>query len=140
MSDLFIDGRYVTNVSIGHGSVLNNQIYVDASDRVTIGSRTGIASRVTILTATHEMGPNEQRMGDLVSRPVTIGSGVWIGADVTVMPGVTISDGVVIGTGSLVTKDCEADAVYVGRPARLLRRLDPNSGQPRQSESSEHAG
>ncbi len=128
-SGIFVDGRDVTNVRIGNGAMLNNQIYLDASGAVTIGDGVGLGSRVNILTATHEIGPREQRMGDLFARPVTIGNGVWIGAAVTIMPGVTIGDGSVIGAGSLVTKDCEPDAIYVGRPARLLRRLDPHSGE-----------
>lgn len=109
--------------------MLNHQIYVDASDHVTIGSRTAIAPRVRILTATHEIGPHEMRAGQMVTHPVMIGDGVWIGADTTILPGVTVGDGAVIGAGSLVTRDCEPDAVYVGRPATLLRRLAPHSGE-----------
>jgi acetyltransferase-like isoleucine patch superfamily enzyme len=129
-SEIFVDGRDVTNISIGAGSVLNNQIYLDATATVAIGDRVGMASRVRVLTATHAIGPHEMRMGAMVGRPVVIGHGVWIGADTTILPGVTIGDGTVIGAGSLVTKDCESDAVYVGRPARLLRRLPPGAEQP----------
>lgn len=128
LADIFFDGKFIRKVHIGDGSVINNQVYIDASGDVTIGDRTGIASRVRILTATHDIGPHDQRMGDLTALPVSIGSGVWIGADTTILPGVTIADGVVIGAGSLVTKDCEPDAVYVGRPARLLRHLALDSG------------
>lgn len=127
MSEMFFDGKNFRNVSIGDGVVLNNQIYIDASDRVTIGARTGIASRCRILTATHHIGGHEQRMADMISFPVEIGAGVWIGADTTILPGVHIGDGTVIGAGSLVTKDCEPDAIYVGRPATLLRRLPPGA-------------
>jgi len=129
MSEMFFDGKNFKNVTIADDAVLNNQIYIDASDKVSIGARTGIASRCRILTATHQIGDHHQRMGEMTSRPVTIGAGVWIGADTTVLPGVTIDDGVVIGAGSLVTEDCESDAIYVGRPARLLRRLAVDSGE-----------
>lgn len=127
MSEMFFDGKNFRNVSIADGVVLNNQIYIDASDKVSIGDRTGIASRVRILTATHHIGPHEQRMADMISFPVEIGAGVWIGADTTILPGVRIGDGTVIGAGSLVTKDCEPDAIYVGRPAVLLRHLPPGA-------------
>ena len=46
MSGLFVDGKETSNVSIGDSCVVNNQVYIDASDRVTIGSRTGLASRI----------------------------------------------------------------------------------------------
>lgn len=123
-SNLFIDGRYVTNVSFGDGVRINNQVYIDASEKVTIKENAGIASRCMILTATHEIGASERRWGPIVPEPVTIGRGAWLAAGVTVMPGVTIGDGCVIGSGSLVTKDCEPNAIYVGRPAKLVRRLD----------------
>ena len=40
------------------------------------------------------------------------------------MPGVTIGNGVVVGAGSLVTKDLEDNAIYLGRPASLYRKLE----------------
>lgn len=125
-ADVFFDGR---RARIGTGAMLNNQIYIDARDDVTIGDRTFLAARVSIMTSTHVMGGHEQRAGELLTYPVTIGDGVWIGADVTILPGVRIGDGAVIGAGALVTKDCEPDGLYVGRPAQLVRRLDLESGE-----------
>ena len=55
-------------------------------------------------------------------RPTKIGSRVNIGTNATVLP-VTICDGAVIGAGAVVTKDIVESGVYVGNPARLLRRL-----------------
>jgi acetyltransferase-like isoleucine patch superfamily enzyme len=37
---------------------------------------------------------------------------------------VRICGGTVIGAGAVVTKDIDEPGVYVGNPARLLRRLD----------------
>jgi acetyltransferase-like isoleucine patch superfamily enzyme len=55
-------------------------------------------------------------------RPTKLGSNVSIGTNATVLP-VTICDGVVIGAGAVVTKDISTPGIYVGNPARLLRRL-----------------
>jgi acetyltransferase-like isoleucine patch superfamily enzyme len=55
-------------------------------------------------------------------RPTKIGNQVSIGTNATVLP-VTICDGVVIGAGAVVTKDISTPGIYVGNPARLLRRL-----------------
>lgn len=41
----------------------------------------------------------------------------------TIMPGVTIAKGCIIGARSLVTKDTEENGIYVGTPARLIKRL-----------------
>ena len=55
-------------------------------------------------------------------RPTKLGNGVSIGTNATVLP-VTICDNVVIGAGAVVTKDISTPGIYVGNPARLLRRL-----------------
>jgi len=51
-----------------------------------------------------------------------LGNHVSIGTNATLLP-VTICDGVVIGAGAVVTKDITESGIYVGNPARLLRRL-----------------
>lgn len=53
---------------------------------------------------------------------IIIGDDVWIGYGVQVMAGVHIADGCVIGTGAVVTYDTESYGVYVGVPARLVKR------------------
>jgi acetyltransferase-like isoleucine patch superfamily enzyme len=55
-------------------------------------------------------------------RPTKLGNDVGIGTNATVLP-VTICDGTVIGAGAVVTKDITEPGIYVGNPARLLRRL-----------------
>ena len=45
-----------------------------------------------------------------------------------IMPGVRIGEGCIIGANSLVTKDCEPDAVYVGSPAARRRELNDRPG------------
>ena len=56
--------------------------------------------------------------------PVEIGSNVFIGMDTVITPGVTIGDNVVIGAGSIVTKDCPANGVYVGNPAKRIMSIE----------------
>jgi acetyltransferase-like isoleucine patch superfamily enzyme len=51
-----------------------------------------------------------------------IGNRVSIGTNATILP-VTICDEVVIGAGAVVTRDIDERGIYVGNPARLLRRL-----------------
>jgi acetyltransferase-like isoleucine patch superfamily enzyme len=55
-------------------------------------------------------------------RTTRIGNRVSIGTNATVLP-VTICDQVVIGAGAVVTKNITQPGIYVGNPARLLRRL-----------------
>lgn len=53
---------------------------------------------------------------------VIIKNDVWIGANVTIRNGITIGNGVVVGANSVVTKNLEDYGVYVGVPARLIRK------------------
>lgn len=39
------------------------------------------------------------------------------------MPGVRIGKGVIVGAGLLVVSDLEDNAIYIGRPAHLHRKL-----------------
>ena len=54
--------------------------------------------------------------------PVTIGNDVWIGNGAILVGGITVGDGAIVGAGSVVTKDCEPYGVYVGCPARLIKK------------------
>lgn len=51
-----------------------------------------------------------------------IGEGVFIGAGATVIDGIRIVDGVTVGAGATVIGDLVEPGVYVGTPARLVRR------------------
>jgi acetyltransferase-like isoleucine patch superfamily enzyme len=51
-----------------------------------------------------------------------IGNDVWIGANVILVDGVTVGDGAIVGANSVVTHDLDPYGIYVGSPARLLRK------------------
>jgi len=53
---------------------------------------------------------------------VVIGNDVWVGANVMILSGVTIGDGVVVGARSVIAKNLEPYGIYVGNPARLVRK------------------
>lgn len=51
-----------------------------------------------------------------------IGANVFVGAGATLIDGIRIVDGVTVGAGATVTGDIVEPGVYVGSPARLVRR------------------
>lgn len=55
-------------------------------------------------------------------RPTKLGHHVSIGTNATILP-VSICDNVVVGAGAVVTRDITTPGIYVGNPARLLRRI-----------------
>jgi UDP-2-acetamido-3-amino-2,3-dideoxy-glucuronate N-acetyltransferase len=67
-------------------------------------------------------GPDDWRVvATLVRRRASIGSGA------VVLCGVTIGEGAFVGAGSVVTKDVEPRTVVAGNPARVLRKLLPET-------------
>ncbi len=117
------------NVKVGRLASINEYVYLGAHGQITLGDYVGLGARVMILTATHEITDVNLRHGPILIKPVTIGNGSMIGAGTTVLAGVTIGEGVVVGAGSVVVGDLEPNGVYVGNPARLVRRLDPLRSQ-----------
>lgn len=59
-------------------------------------------------------------------RSTRIGNRVSIGSNATILP-VEICDDVVIGAGAVVTRSITEPGCYVGNPAHLLRRNDPQT-------------
>lgn len=74
------------------------------------------------ICASHTLGNSKQRAGEIIHKSIKVEDGCWIGG-VIILPGVTIERGSVIGAGSVVTKNCEANGVYVGNPAKRVKNL-----------------
>ncbi|WP_302542243.1 DapH/DapD/GlmU-related protein [uncultured Clostridium sp.] len=112
------------SVFISEGVLLNNNVFIDAYEKVYIEKNTSIAFGTLICTSSHKFGTSEKRAGESDRRPIFIGEGCWIGANCTILPGVTIGDGCIIGAGSLVNKNCDSNSLYLGVPAVKIRSLD----------------
>jgi acetyltransferase-like isoleucine patch superfamily enzyme len=55
-------------------------------------------------------------------RKTKVGKNVSIGSNATILP-VEICDNVVIGAGAVVTKNIIKSGVYIGNPAKLLKKI-----------------
>ena len=95
-------------------------IYIDDYAHLTAGCR----------LLCHQRDLSNYRVGDNASEcgyrlgEIHIGKGVMIGQESMIMPGVTIGDGAIVGAGSLVTKDIPPYCVAVGRPAKVIRKIE----------------
>jgi len=84
-----------------------------------------LATRVTVLTTTHDRKAEAMRNSGIHSR-VTTDENVWIGAGAIILPGAGNHSGAVNNAGAVVTDDVEPDKVVAVSPARVVRnRLDP---------------
>ena len=114
-----------TKVRIGSEVFINVGFYHDGYDSLYIGDNVRIGPYVRVITATHDIGPPEQRgMVEVVGKPVVISDACWIGAGVTILPGVTLGRGCVVAAGAVVHESTPGDGLYAGNPARRVRELD----------------
>lgn len=133
------EATVIGDVSIGEdSSVWPMSVIRGDINRVEIGARTNIQDG-SVLHVTHA-GPHNPGGHPLrVGAEVTVGHHVilhgctvldrcLIGMGSTVMDGALIQSEVVLGAGSLVTpgKELTGGYLWLGRPARRIRPLDPD--------------
>ena len=113
---------YGYNIFAGENVYFNvNCVVLDCAP-VNIGSNVFIAPNVQIYTASHPLDA-ELRKTLENAYPVTIGDDCWIGGNTVILPGIKIGNGCVIGAGSVVTKDLTISGVYLGNPAKLIKKI-----------------
>jgi acetyltransferase-like isoleucine patch superfamily enzyme len=120
------------HIEIGDGASFNGTSLTCRSTTISIGARTMIGPNVMISDSPyHPLWPLEVRNhypGNELDAAVTIGDDVWIAAQVIILPGARIGRGSVIGAGSLVSGEIPPGCLAVGRPAKVIRRLESQSG------------
>lgn len=110
-------------IKIGGNVFINRKCHFDLNEKITIGDNTFIGAEAMFLTSSHEIGPPEKRAGLNKDLPIVIGKGCWIGARSTILQGVEVGEGCIIAAGAVVNKNCEANGLYAGVPAKRIKDL-----------------
>lgn len=108
---------------IGNGVLIMPQSIVQAD--VTIGDNTIITLNSTV-SHSSTIGNNCFISGhNLIGAYVNIGDGSWIGQSCLIVSGEVNSIGAksILGAGSVLRNDMRPDCLYLGNPARLIKRL-----------------
>jgi len=90
---------------------------------VTIGDRTAIAPRVTLVVSSR---PNSSRIAPYVKvehGPIVIESDTWIGTGVVILPNTRIGEGAIVSANSVVTQDVKPYTLVGGYPARMIQKV-----------------
>lgn len=104
-------------ITIGKGTIIGDNAFLDGRAKLTIGDHVDIASQVLIYNSQHDIDSEDFHA---VVEPVTIEDYTFIGPRAIILPGVIIGRGAVIGAGAVVTKDVEPFAIVAGVPAKPI--------------------
>src|SRR3989344_5858979 len=103
------------NLLLGKYTDLGAFTLLEASEGILIEDKVKIGSHCSIYSRTD----SDNKKGK-----VTLKEGCALGSHCVVMPGVTIGKNALVGAMSFVNKDIPANEIWVGSPARFLKRKE----------------
>lgn len=112
-SHCFIENK----VNIGNNVTIKSGVQI--WDGITLDDDVFIGPNVTF---TNDKTPRSKQF--LAEYPETIiKKGASLGANVTILPGVVVGECAMVGAGSVVTHNIPEREVWVGNPAKFLRKI-----------------
>lgn len=91
---------------------------------VKIGKYGIVSKGAHLCGGTHDI---DDKYFQLQTKPIYIGAYAWVAAEAFVGPGVSIDEGAVLGARGLAVRNLSAWTVYVGSPAKPIRKRTPYS-------------
>ena len=116
--------NFTNKITIGNNLSINSFTYINAIGSISFGNDVLIGPNVVISSGLHKIPPPNVSVLSWPTelKKIIIGNDVWIGANSIIMPGVNLADGTIIGANSVVTKSTIKYGIYVGSPARLIKK------------------
>lgn len=108
-------------------------LYCYLNGDVRIGKNTLIGPHCSLTAGHHKFDPatgwfSARTEGDQ-NPTVVIGEGCWLASGVTVTAGVKLGRANLVCAGAVVTHDTPDYAIVAGIPAKVVGRIDPESGE-----------
>lgn len=112
------------SIDLGDHVSLNDYAVLLGRGGITIGNDVRIAAHAMVVSFDHNFDDVTKpiRLQGVTKKPVVIEDDVWIGAGAKILGGSHIAKGCVIGANAVVKGRTEPYGVYVGSPARLIKR------------------
>lgn len=122
-------------IRIGRDGLIGEFNVIRGQGGVTIGDRVYTSPLVQILAVEHVYDDPTRPFIEqgIRARGIVIEDDVWIGAGAVITDGVTIGRGAVVGAGAVVTRDVPAHTLVGGVPARIIRPIEPETAEQRES-------
>jgi len=106
------------NVKIGNNVTIKNGVYL--WDGIEIEDEVFIGPNVTFI---NDKYPRSKQYPEEFQKTV-IKKGASIGANSTILGGIMIGEKAMIGAGSIVTKNVPSGELWLGNPAKFVKKLE----------------
>ncbi|MFK0162915.1 acyltransferase [Rhizobium sp. NPDC090279] len=118
------------SIEVGDHVSFNEYSILLGRGGIVIGNDVRIAAHAMVVSFDHNFDDVSRpiRLQGVTKKPVVIEDDVWIGAGAKILGGAHISKGCVIGANAVVKGRTEPYGIYVGAPARLLKRRGEADG------------
>ncbi len=131
------DSRIGTFVEIQKGACIGRRVKVSSHtficEGVTIEDEVFIGHGVMFINDKYPRATNSsgslQTEADWQCITTLVRQGASIGSNATILCGITIGKGAIVGAGSVVTRDVPDWTVVAGNPARIIRKIEANTGE-----------
>ena len=120
-----VEIRNMKNLYVGNNVSIHRFSYLDAIGEIHIGNNVSVAHNCSLVSFEHTWADKTLPIRDnpIVKGPILLEDDVWIGCGVRVLSGVSIASRCVVAAGSVVNKNLESGYLYVGVPAKPIKRL-----------------
>jgi galactoside O-acetyltransferase len=110
------------NLELGSNVTIMDNTVLLCGGNIIIDDDVMISANCSISSTTHpvEIG----KRAEMIKSAVHIKRNAWIGMGTCILPGVTIGENSVIGAGSIVNKNVPKNEIWVGSPAKFLKKID----------------
>lgn len=113
--------KYPWFLEVGANTWIGEKVWIDNLEITKIGSNVCLSQGAMLLTGNHNY---KKTTFDLIVQGIVIQEGVWVGAQAVVCPGVVCRSHSILSVGSVATEHLEAYTIYMGNPAKPLRKRE----------------
>lgn len=110
--------KYPWKLEVGNNVWIGEGVWIDNLGMVKIGDNVCLSQGSFLLCGNHDY---KKETFDLIVGDIILEEGVWIGAKAIVCPGVKCFSHSVLAVGSVATSNLDANKVYQGNPASIVR-------------------